>query len=206
MQRITTADQLDLWVTGTAAKIALSNEVWQVFGYRRRPQRGSLLTKLLAKLFPRKIAKEWFLVRHITAASIGTLATRMGRRRVDPPELAARAVEILVDQRGTPEAFGFQSPGEAGRYLAGAVGAYMDADDDGRASVLIRRFQEELGIDPTTEWIAGSIKLTVTGFSPADNEALWYSDHVKKPVDGSVALSRPELLAAVVKGGTEETA
>ncbi|MBU0710955.1 hypothetical protein KKA87_03390 [bacterium] len=49
--KITDINDLILFLSGTAMHPLLTNEIWQKFGYKKRPKKGNILTKLFPKYF-----------------------------------------------------------------------------------------------------------------------------------------------------------
>lgn len=195
MGNSSTAEELALEIAGTSAKIALHDNVWRGFGYRGRPKRGALFTKLL-RLFPgEKIDREEFLVREITAICIATLSQGTGGRGVTPAELAARALESMMGYKGVAQAFGFGSPREGARHIAIAVGEYMRAGQNGKPAVLLTRADSRLDDVPEEEWIVGSIRLCTMG--PAENAVMSIVSKIDFPVSGEVYLSNPTLIPLI---------
>lgn len=65
-KKLTDINDLVLFLAGTAMRLLLTDEIWQNFGYKKRPRKGNIWSKL----FPKKFELENLITKEILTMSL----------------------------------------------------------------------------------------------------------------------------------------
>ncbi|MEK4207142.1 hypothetical protein [Paenibacillus sp. FSL R10-2788] len=150
-------------LTSISAKMVLDDWTWKVFGYKKRPKRGTKFNRFVNQ---KKLVSETFLVREIfiSCFSSGIITIQFNRNMFE--RILDFMLERFLNTEGIINALRFDSKREAKNYLLEGLREYAGIDLDSFVSVFIKRASDFTEDTFNKGWLVSASRLTVDKDSP----------------------------------------
>lgn len=151
--KITDINDLVVFLAATAMKPLLNEEVWQCYGYKKRPIKGAIWTKL----FPKKFALDNFISREVL--TIGLIDMLNGIKKSDVPDDTKLLIAVgVVDQFLATTKNMFKTD-DFMQNLFSAYASYLKGEKSKLHEPIILKSKDVLDKKDFAKFMVGTIKL-----------------------------------------------
>lgn len=157
-------------------KPLLSDEIWQCYGYKKRPIKGAIWTKL----FPKKFALDNFISREVL--TMGLIDVLNGIKKSDVPDETKLLIAVgVVDQFLSTTKNMFRTE-DFMQNLFSAYASYLKSDKSKLHEPIILKSKDVLDKKDFAKFMVGTIKLLAIEHA---NDFLLKSDYIKDVIEKS---------------------
>lgn len=150
-------------MTGTAFGAVLEDDLWQMFGYKRRPRRGHWFNRFVKE---DKLVKENFLARELTLVSLARLIPPLRKLPEIEKSIAvvARILEMVVEgERPSTQiwkvSMGFPSKDAAIDFFMAGLARYCGTTVEECGPIFVERMMEVVDENSKAIWLLGAARL-----------------------------------------------
>lgn len=177
MDKITDINDLVLFLASTAMKPLLDDEIWQVYGYDKRPKIGNIWHKML----PKKFALEDFITKEILTLGLIDVLNGIKKTKKSSEEKLLLSLGVM-DQFFTTTEHMFASDSFMDNLLS-TYASYINSDKSKLHEPLILKSKEILDKKNFAKFMVGTIKLL--GISGNNEDYLLKSSYLKDVIENS---------------------
>lgn len=156
------AESFVINVVGFASGMVMDNDVWRLFGYKKRPKRGNMFTKFVSE---KRLIPEKFLLRELFLVCIANAIEFLNNESEDKDLILKRIIDYMLSFQDIIKAFYFTNEFEAYNYFYNSTYDYINAGIKAYNNVFARRSKDILGILFDAGWIVSFIRLNTVSFS-----------------------------------------
>ena len=178
-KKITDINDLVLFLSGTAMRPLLTDEIWQNFGYKKCPKKGNIWNRL----FPKKFELENFITKEIL--TMGLIDTLEGIKKSNKPTDIQLLILIgVIDKFLSATRHLFDSPSFM-ENLFSTYSSFTTCEKSKLHELFIFKAKDILNKKHFAKFLVGITVLL--GTPPYAGNFLIKSDYIKEVVDGSLA-------------------
>lgn len=177
--KITDINDLAVFLAATAMKPVLSDEIWQCYGYRKKPKHGAIWDRI----FPKMFALENFISREVL--TMGLIDVLNGIKKSDVPDDTKLLIAVgVVDQFLSTTKNMFKTE-DFMQNLFSAYASYLKSGKSKLHEPIILKSKNVLDKKDFAKFMVGTIKLLAIEHA---DDFLLKSDYIK----GVIEKSSPE--------------
>lgn len=143
-------------VNGLASSIIMDDNLWKLFGYKKRPKRGAFFNKFIND---KRLKTEMFLLREMYIICIANAISFLNNELDTKKIFVKRILDQYFSFAGIIEAFHFASEFESFNYFYKSIWDYLKANKEQYTEIFINRSQNILGNLFSSAWIVSFIQL-----------------------------------------------
>lgn len=143
-------------INSFASGMCLDNNIWRLFGYKKRPKRGSFFNRFINE---KKLFTEKFILREIYIICIINAISFIENEIEVKDLILKRTLDQFFSYQGIIEALYFTSEFEAYNYFYKSLYDYLNSSREEYNNIFINRSQNILGNLFNSGWIVSFIRL-----------------------------------------------
>jgi hypothetical protein len=204
MAAVVDLEQFALTLVGISFQLLDTPELWQWFGYPKRPTRGAIFTRFVPA---ERLNREHFLKREVvtlcTERQFRWLHHHVDHETVVP--ILARSLELLTGGPGPKDHWwkilGFPSKSAARQYFVEGLATYLTQRDvQGLGSTLIKRLVPVVDEARLGLWSVGAAHLSTSAISPLVIIPTWLADSFRNAQFTGAVRLRDTTLSTAAQG------
>ncbi len=174
--KITDINNLVVFLSATAMKPMLNDEIWQYYGYRKRPKYGGVWDKI----FPKMFTLDNFISREVLIMGLIDVLNGI-KKSVEIPETKLLISVGVVDQFLTTTRHLF-APNDFMEDLFSTYASYLKSDKSNLHEPIILKAKGILDKKDFARFMVGTIKLLAIEHA---SDFLLKSDYIKNTIEKS---------------------
>jgi len=140
-----------------SSRLILDDYFWKIFGYKKRPQRGSWFNKFINQ---DKLNQEIFLRRELLIVSTCFSIKSFDNISTDfQYKILSNLLDDLLSKTGIVGAFHFNTSHEAYLYFEDGINEYLNADINHYLIPFMARGTKVLGDKFNSGWVVGIVRM-----------------------------------------------
>ena len=179
------AEEFALYVASISAKVVMDNWMWRIFGYKRKPKRGSFFNKFIDQT---KLIQENFILRELFICNVATAVISLPNTCsiALQSKIASRAIDIIFSHDGMLESFNFNSIHEALLYFGSNISDYLCTEYENYSDVFIKHAKNVMGNSINSFWTIGAGLLFSNSGSQVKYCSIIIKDNFIQPLNDDI--------------------